>query len=98
MQTTTSNAAGILSVRKAARLPPERISGQLSRGIFLSSQSEPLLTFTSTHVVLGSLNSPSRQNGAALLEIEKNPILYDKGRRDFNDTNKNKKTPFYLVR
>jgi hypothetical protein len=52
-----------------------RVLGKLSRGKFLSSQSELLLTFTSTHVALGSLNSPSRQNGAALLEID-NILFY----------------------
>jgi hypothetical protein len=93
MQTTTANAAGIFICprEKPSRLPPEQISGKLSRGIFLSSQSELWLTFTSSHVALGSLNSPSRQNAAALLEIEKNPVLYDKERRDFKDTNTNKK-------
>jgi hypothetical protein len=73
----------------------KRISGKLSRGIFLCSQSELLLTFTSTHVALGSrLNSPSRQNGAAILEIEKILFYTTKGVVVISDTKKTKKRHF----
>jgi hypothetical protein len=84
---TIPSWAGILSA------PQERISGKLSRGIFLSIHLDPRGARL-TQVTFPTKRSSSFGN-------RKNPILYDKGRRVISNTptkKKKKKKPFFLVR